>query len=226
MEAKNNDREPANNLVNRSEFARLLGCTPQAIMYAEREGMITQGRQDIEGKPMYNVKQAAFEWSRCINPTLTNEALVKRLFELADRASELTEAMSSGNFDEEMDRLLNEPFEIPDFDIPDMLDLDAPEMLPMPGGNIQQLRIQKLQLENQAKRLDLKERSGALVSRTEVFDRLYAMGQTFRSKMQQIPAVTVDGVMAARTRNAALLILEDAINDALTELANEIEKGI
>lgn len=126
-----------NNLVNRSEFARLLGCTPQAIMYAERAEMITKGRQDIDGKPMYNVKQAALEWSTYINPTLTNGALVDRLNELAGRVTQSAAIMRGITFDEEIekilrepieipdygeeiDRLINEPIEIPDFEMPDL----------------------------------------------------------------------------------------------------------
>ncbi|GEM_PF-6704500 len=105
---------PESRWVNRSEFARILGCTRQAIMKAENVGMFTKGLKYVEGVPMFNVKVAAYEWAMNINPTERNEALARKLFELAGL-----------NFDapidgEWMERLLSQPIELPEISDEDL----------------------------------------------------------------------------------------------------------
>lgn len=91
---------------------------------------------------------------------------------------------------------------------------------------ITELRRRKLEISNAIEMHKLRALAGIVVEKSVVEARLFEMGQLFRAKMQQIPAAVVDAVMAARTRNAAMLEIENGINEALNALADEIEKGI
>jgi hypothetical protein len=88
------------------------------------------------------------------------------------------------------------------------------------------LRRRKLEIDNAKGVHELRRLNGLVVDKSEVEKRLFSIGQLFRTKMGQLPATVVDDVMAARTRNAAILVLEDAVNLVLNEIADEIEKGI
>lgn len=73
----------SNDLMTRSEFARLVGCARQSVMYAERRGMFTKGVKYREGQTLFDAKAAVREWATYIDPTPKNEALAVRLHKLA-----------------------------------------------------------------------------------------------------------------------------------------------
>lgn len=93
-------------------------------------------------------------------------------------------------------------------------------------ATIHALRRRKLEIENAIKVQELRKLTGLLIEKSAVENRLFQIGQIFRVKMQQLPASIVDSVMSAKTRNAAILVIEAAINDALTSLADEIKSGV
>lgn len=97
---------------------------------------------------------------------------------------------------------------------------------PETGMTMNALKVQRMKLDNSMRAHELAKLKGTLVSKSEVEKRLFEIGQLFRVKMQQIPTTVCDDVMAARSRNAVILLLENAIAGALTALADEIEKGI
>lgn len=87
-------------------------------------------------------------------------------------------------------------------------------------------RRKKLEVETALKRVELAKATGLLIDKKDAEARLFEIGSKFRSHMQQIPQKAVDDVMAAKTRNAVILVLESVINEALTALADDLEKGI
>lgn len=104
--------------------------------------------------------------------------------------------------------------------------VDDPEDDVADKGTIHALRRRKLEIENAIKIQELRKITGAVIDKSHVEGRLFQIGQMFRMKMQQLPAEIVDAVMSEKTRNAAILVIEDAVNNALNMLADEIEKGI
>lgn len=88
------------------------------------------------------------------------------------------------------------------------------------------LRARKLEIENAKAMHELRRTTGLTVDKAVVEAKLYTMGQEFRMKLQQLPANVVDDVMAAKTRNEAIIVMEDAVFAILEELAHAIEKGI
>lgn len=94
------------------------------------------------------------------------------------------------------------------------------------NSTIHALRRRKLEIENAIKIQELRKITGAVIDKSHVESRLFQIGQMFRINMQQLPAEIVDAVMSAKTRTAAILVIEDAVNNALNLLADEIEKGI
>lgn len=121
--------------MNRTEFARLLGCSRKAVFYAERLGIFSDGLEYVDGQPVFHVQTAAREWAVNISPTMNNETLVRRLFEVAgielntslntdfdmEEIERLIESIDMEEIDriinegnEEIERILNEPIEVPD----------------------------------------------------------------------------------------------------------------
>jgi hypothetical protein len=74
--------------------------------------------------------------------------------------------------------------------------------------------------------LDLDERKGELVKRTEVQSQLFAYGQQMRKAMEQLPVRIVDSVRAATERDEAVRLAEDAISDVLRQLTSIEEKAL
>jgi hypothetical protein len=75
-------------------------------------------------------------------------------------------------------------------------------------------------LKAQMANLELQKAKGELLEKKKVEAQLFVYGQEVRKAIEIIPERSIDAVRAAGTRNEALLILEDAIAAALTELTN------
>jgi hypothetical protein len=76
-------------------------------------------------------------------------------------------------------------------------------------------------IQAQLAALDLKERKGELVSRDEVFKKLYDFGQQMRTAFVSIPERHIDAIRGADTRHAAALILTDALYEVLEKLSKQ-----
>lgn len=71
--------------------------------------------------------------------------------------------------------------------------------------------------------LELKQKTGELVRKEDVYKALFAFGQQMRIALLAIPDRSIDEILAAKTRADAHNVLTNAIHAALTDLTTEKE---
>jgi hypothetical protein len=86
--------------------------------------------------------------------------------------------------------------------------------------NLVDVRKKLEQVKLKSTLLDLKKKQGDLIPRAEVYKSLYEKADEIKLAFQAIPAQTIDNIMAARTRNEAMLILSEKIDEVLIKLSN------
>lgn len=89
-----------------------------------------------------------------------------------------------------------------------------------PAMNLNALKQMRLKIQIQKEQIELQKTKKELVSSREINDALFKMGVEIRQKFQQIPGQIIDDVLAAQTRNEALMLLTDAIDGVLSDLSN------
>lgn len=179
-----------------NRFAEQVGRTRNAAMKAVREGRITSF-VEIDKRIYIHTERGSEEWAANNSPTTGGVGGMDRLRAPGGAGNRV----GVGDRDNDM--------------------VDPGETL-----RITELRRRKLEISNAIEMHKLRALAGTVVEKTAVEARLFEIGQLFRVKMQQIPPAVVDAVMAARTRNAAMMEIEKGINEALDALADEIEKGL
>lgn len=90
-------------MLNRAEFARLLGCSRQAILKAERAGYLIKGMVYKNGQALFDVREASRSWATFINPSIRNQPLVTKLHELGGLVDP-NKPMTQEEFDAFMDK--------------------------------------------------------------------------------------------------------------------------
>lgn len=70
------------------------------------------------------------------------------------------------------------------------------------------------------KQMEVGEKAGQLVRRDRVNSQLYNIGQELRNSLMQLPDRVIDAVMACKTRNEGLLILQSAIGGELERISD------
>jgi DNA-binding transcriptional MocR family regulator len=83
-------------------------------------------------------------------------------------------------------------------------------------------RLRKIKAEADLKELELKERTGALTSREEVYRELFAIGKELRVALVAIPDRVIDDLMASANRNEAHGILLRAISAVLEQASDRV----
>lgn len=81
------------------------------------------------------------------------------------------------------------------------------------------IRNQQAQIQLRKSAIELQQLQGTLVKKDDVYRALFEFGNLIKSRLLAIPATIVDEVLAADTRTKALRVLDDAIREALDELA-------
>ncbi len=82
----------------------------------------------------------------------------------------------------------------------------------------------KLVYEAKLKELEYKRMIGEYVKKSDVDKRLFEIGRNLKNALQSIPDRIVDNVVSSDTRNEAHLIMKKAINEALLNFTNEIDR--
>jgi DNA-binding transcriptional MocR family regulator len=83
-------------------------------------------------------------------------------------------------------------------------------------------RLRKIKAEADLKELELKEKTGALTSRDEVYRELFAIGKELRVALVAIPDRVIDDLMASANRNEAHGILLRAISTVLEQASDRV----
>lgn len=86
--------------------------------------------------------------------------------------------------------------------------------------NLVDVRKKLEQVKLKSTLLDLKKKQGDLIPKAEVYKSLYEKADEIKLAFQAIPAQTIDNIMASRTRNEAMLILSEKIDEVLIKLSN------
>ncbi len=90
------------------------------------------------------------------------------------------------------------------------------------SGTLNAERLRKIKAEADLKELELKERTGALTSREEVYRELFALGKELRVSLVAIPDRVIDDLMASANRNEAHGILLKEISTVLEQAADRV----
>lgn len=81
------------------------------------------------------------------------------------------------------------------------------------------LRVEKV-AKAQLAVLELKEKTGELVSKAEVYKQLFAFGQAVRQAVLAVPDRCIDEILAAPHRAGSYVVLGKYLHEALETLAN------
>lgn len=118
--------------------------------------------------------------------------------------------------DSEPDELPEDPYAWAD-DIDFTKQLTTPQMLRMTMNDLDKLKkIREIQKLEQAHAKESKQ----LVAIDEVDKALFEAGKMLRGALSNIPARVVDELIGAEDREAAIILLEDELDSALTYLNN------
>ena len=81
-------------------------------------------------------------------------------------------------------------------------------------------------LKAQLVKVEIDERMGILVNRSEVQKQLVVAGIETRKMIERFPMTVIDGVLGAKTRGEALRVMEEGIYTMLTQLGTAIETAL
>ena len=88
------------------------------------------------------------------------------------------------------------------------------------ASTLNSVRLKSAQVKLAMDALKLKKQQGVLVEKEAVYKELFEFGRLFRDSILVIPDRIVDEIQAAKTRNEIHSILTDALNGALSSLAD------
>lgn len=116
--------------------------------------------------------------------------------------------------------------------LPDTFEKGSDESLPnLPhpaqgGRSLADIKRQTAEVKLRLAAVELKQKQGQLVDKDLVFRSLFAAGQEMRTAMQAIPDRVIDGILAAKDRNSAHVILYEEITNALERLHEIYKRGL
>lgn len=184
-------------LISIREYARRKGCDEKTIRDAIRRGYIVQGVVWPEGgkRQKIDADVADREWAEHFNPARA------RNHELAAKLTPSEVAPPPPSAPPSSDGLV-------------------------PGGG-SLLKAKTIKEVHAAKLLELKvkQQTGELVKKADVYRELYAYGAEVRRKLEAIPDRIVDEVMAATTRHQVKMIMAGEIEAVLTRITELTGEG-
>lgn len=181
--------------ISLREYARLLGCSDGTVRFAIKEGKITDAalKKDKKGRNKgIDPTVASAEWAQTFDVNQAkNSALAKKLLKL-DGAK------------------------------PPPPSKAAPAPASQNGNPVSKAKAQQVDALYKAKirELEYKEKAGILVNKDQVYKALFALGREIREGFQAIPDRFIDEILAAGSRNASHKVLQDAIDEELTRIAD------
>jgi hypothetical protein len=187
--------------VSIREFARIVGVSDMAVRKAIAAGKIVEAIDYTNPqRPKIDAVKAAQEWGKNYDPS----------YERSDKVSE--------------------SINVETHKAPRRSDVDTGiPNLPHPsegGRSLADIKRQTAEVKLRLAAVELKQKQGQLVDKDLVFRSLFAAGQEMRTALQTVPDRCIDGILAAKDRNDAHVILYNEITTALERLSEIYRRGL
>jgi hypothetical protein len=187
--------------VSIREFARIVGVSDMAVRKAIASGKIVEAIDYTNPqRPKIDPVKAAQEWGKNYDPSY-------------ERSDKVTESINVGTHK-----------------APKRGDVDTGiPNLPHPsegGRSLADIKRQTAEVKLRLAAVELKQKQGQLVDKDLVFRSLFAAGQEMRTALQTVPDRCIDGILAAKDRNDAHVILYNEITTALERLSEIYRRGL
>jgi hypothetical protein len=188
--------------VSIREFARIVGVSDMAVRKAIASGKIVEAIDYTNPqRPKIDAVKAAQEWGKNYDPS----------YERSDKVSESINVGTTHKAPRRSD-----------------VDTGIPN-LPHPsegGRSLADIKRQTAEVKLRLAAVELKQKQGQLVDKDLVFRSLFAAGQEMRTALQTVPDRCIDGILAAKDRNDAHVILYNEITTALERLSEIYRRGL
>lgn len=79
-------------------------------------------------------------------------------------------------------------------------------------------------IRGQIQALELKKQQGLLVSKDEINNQLFRLGQQLKSNIMNLPDKVIDNILASKSRAEAHLLLTNELHGALESVVKEFSK--
>lgn len=196
--------------VSQREYARRLGISNEAVRKAVEGGKISKGWDKKEKKII--VEKANEEWGNIhkhVEPDV----------------SEITSRITPYDPDKQESNPAKTPQKIPSYDGDEdtqagaFAELEEYELaLSNKAPFAEALRVEKVAKAKQEV-LQLREKTGQLVRKDEVYKQLFAFGQSIRQALLVVPDRCIDEILAAPNRAESHAVLTKYIHEALLKLS-------
>lgn len=200
--------------VSIREFAKIVGVSESAVRKAIAAGKIVSSIDYTNPtRPKINAVAAVKEWGRNHDPSYERTEKVSAEMQIKVEEPKDAKGVKPPKKEKVKDEVETE-------DIP---------KLPHPaqgGRSIAEIKRQTAEVKLRLAAVDLKQKQGQLVDKDLVFRSLFNAGQEMRTALQTVPDRCIDGILAAKDRNEAHVILYTEITNALERLHEIYKRGL
>lgn len=226
--ANSDEKEASGRWVTSTEMAKLLKIKAPTLTRGAKRGRLDENAARKEdGRWRFHPDEALRQWFigldvenvRYGSYTRAEMELIQRRIELGaanplepmegDEVDRLAAAADNGRLDN-----LRPPIGAPMSDA--RIDAMRERLSGMNGTQVKVAKDAVAVLEGEIK---LAQLTGELLRSAEVYSELFSFGQRIRNRMDAVPARIVDELAVTEDRTERMRIIRDALDEALTELA-------